>query len=176
MPQWLHDGADLVLTCMLHDQEMPKLAPADPTPETVARDIVDTWPDTAVAEIPGAWFFSLDPVRHFPNFATIVTNDDHDEASNLSREGVWRLNIGLGKGSFERLVGDQPKGGREPDYTALDTLLPHPVYAAQRFVAILNPSAQSFETLLKPLLAVAYERVERQHRLQKKDPGLSVLG
>ena len=148
---------------------MSDSTPSDPTPESVARYITETWPDTAVAAIPGAWFFSLDPVRHFPNFATIVTNDDHDQASDLNREGVWRLNIGVGKATFERLVGEQLAAG-DIDYTALDTILPHPVYAAQRFVAILNPSATTFESEIKPLLAEAYAKVERQHRLKSGEP------
>jgi hypothetical protein len=106
--------------------------------------------------IPGAWFFSLDPEKHFPNFATIVTNDDHDEGSpsNLSRPGVFRLNIGLGRATFERLVGSEV----EPDYAAIDRVLPHPVYARQRYVAILNPSAASFTSVVKPLLAEAHDR------------------
>jgi hypothetical protein len=137
----------------------------NPTPESTARFIVETWPETAVAEIPGAWFFSLDPVRHFPNFATIVTNDDHDQASDLSRDGVWRLNIGVGKATFERLVGAQVAAG-DIDYTVLDTILPHPVYAAQRFICILNPSRRTFDEVVAPLLEEAYRRVERQHRLQ----------
>jgi hypothetical protein len=45
------------------------------------------------------------------------------------------------------------------------------VYAAQRFVAILNPSSRTFDELCKPLLAEAYARVERQHRLQGKGAG-----
>jgi hypothetical protein len=144
---------------------MTHLDPADPTPESTAQFIVQTWPETAVAEIPGAWFFSLDPVRHFPNFATIVTNDDHDQASDLNRDGVWRLNIGVGKATFERLVGAQLAAG-DIDYTVRDTVLPHPVYAAQRFVAILNPSRATFDEVIAPLLEEAYRRVERQHKLQ----------
>ena len=148
---------------------MPDFDPVDPTPESTAAFIVETWPETAVAEVPGAWFFSLDPVRHFPNFATIVTNDDHDQASDLGRDGVWRLNIGVGKDTFERLVGAQLAAG-DIDYTVLDTILPHPVYAAQRFVAILNPSHGTFDEVVAPLLEEAYRRVERQHRLQAGEP------
>jgi hypothetical protein len=160
---------------MVHDLGMTEFDPAAPAPESIAAYITRTWPDTAVAEIPGAWFFSLDAERHFPNFATIVTDDDHDQASDLARPGVFRLNIGLGRETFERLVGAQVGGrlasGAAVDYTALDTLLPHPVYAAQRFVAILNPSAETFERLVKPLLEEAYERLARQHRLQHPGGG-----
>ena len=42
----------------------------------------------------GAAFFSLDPEKHWPNFATMVWTDDFDQASDLSRPGIFRLNIG----------------------------------------------------------------------------------
>src|SRR5260370_37364418 len=46
---------------------------------------------------------SLDDVRRFP-FATIVTKDygDFDNASNLDRPGIFRLNIGVSKESYAR--------------------------------------------------------------------------
>jgi hypothetical protein len=44
------------------------------------------------------------------------------------------------------------------DYAALDQLMPHPVYAAQSWVCVLNPSTERFESL-KPLLADAYDIV-----------------
>jgi hypothetical protein len=80
--------------------------------------------------------------------------------SNLARPGVFRLNIGVGKATFERLVGSVDA----PDYATLDRILPHPVYAKQRWVAILNPSGDTFERIVKPLIAEAYERVAKQHR------------
>ena len=76
-----------------------------------------------------------------------------------SRPGVFRLNIGtLSRETFARLVGGIPS----PDYTARDQVLPHPVYAKQRWVCILNPSDRSFEEIVKPLLAETHERVAAQ--------------
>ena len=109
----------------------------------------------------GATFFSLDD-KHWPNFATIVTTDEHDMGtpSNLARDGVFRLNIGVGRETYQRLVGSM----NEPDYAALDQVRPHPVYARQRWVAILNPSRQTFDDILKPLIAEAHERLARPRR------------
>jgi hypothetical protein len=70
---------------------------------------------------------------------------------------VFRLNIGVGKGTFERLVGSLV----DPDYAALDTVIPHPVYAKQRWIAILNPSRATFEGVVKPLVAEARERLAK---------------
>jgi hypothetical protein len=75
------------------------------------------------------------------------------------------LNIGLTRETFDRLVGDQ--AGAQVDYTILDRFLPHPVYAAQHYVSILNPSARTFEETIRPLLAEAFERVARQYRLRQ---------
>jgi len=129
----------------------------------------------------GDTFFSYDPDRNldpkhrFP-FVTIVTKDygDFDHASNLNRPGVFRLNIGISKQTYRSLFGPQPSPSGAAgavdtghDYTALDQLLPHPVYASQSWVCVLNPSVETFQTV-KPLLAEAYDRAVR--RQTKKRP------
>ncbi len=97
-------------------------------------------------------FFFHGADNKFP-FATIVTKDnDFDSASNLNRPGVFRLNVGVGKETFRALFGEQPSP--DIDYTALDRLMPHPVYAKMYWVSVINPSAATFETV-KPLLAEA---------------------
>src|SRR5690349_19373987 len=91
-------------------------------------------------EGPGAFdtFFIYDPERTFEGkqlfpFATIVTKDytDWDEKSNLNRPGVFRLNVGVGRDTFRSLFSSKS----EHDYTALDRLMPHPVYASQSWVS-----------------------------------------
>lgn len=95
----------------------------------------------------------LEPNRQFP-FATIVTKDygDFDCASNLNRPGVFRLNIGVPKATFQSLFGTPGSH----DFAALDKLMPHPVYGAQSWICVLNPSAATFQGLHK-LLAEAYD-------------------
>ena len=66
-----------------------------PGPATIVEYIRETYPETDILESGGTWFFSFDPERHFPNYATIVTNNDYDDGSDLDREGVFRLNLGL---------------------------------------------------------------------------------
>ena len=132
-----------------------------PTPDEITLWITETYPDTVIAQVLGATFFSLDE-QHWPNFATIVTTDEHDTGapSRLARPNVFRLNIGVGRETFQRLVGS----AHDPDYAALDTVIPHPVYAKQRWIAILNPSRQSYDDVVKPLVAEAYERLAKQRR------------
>ena len=132
-----------------------------PDPAEITSWITETYPGTVIAEAMGATFFSLDD-RHWPNFATIVTTDEHDMGapSNLARPGVFRLNIGLGKATFERVVGITT----EADYAVLDRIVPHPVYAKQRWIAILNPSRRTFDEIVKPLIAEAHERLAGPRR------------
>ena len=114
----------------------------------------------------GDTFFIYDPQRNFEGtrrfpFATIVTKDygDFDNASNLNRPGVFRLNIGVSKETFGRLFPEND----ERDFTALDVLMPHPVYGVNHWVSVLNPSDATFETL-KPLLSEAYDIAVRRAR------------
>ena len=132
------------------------------TIDEITRYIVETYPDTVIAKVGGGTFFSCDE-SHWPNFATIVTTDEFDQSSNLGREGIFRLNIGVGSAAFDRLVGEI----HDPDYTALDTIIPHPVYAPQQWIAVLNPSAETFDRTIKGLLAEAHEwvvSISRQRR------------
>jgi hypothetical protein len=131
--------------------------PVGPDPEAITRSILEHYPETVIAEALGATFFSLDE-KHWPNYATIVTTDDHDQASDLAREGVFRLNLGVDRATFERIAAAAP----EPDFTAFDQLFPHPVYAAQRWVSIVNPSASTWREVVIPLIALAHDRLAAQ--------------
>lgn len=113
----------------------------------------------------------LEPNRKFP-FATIVTKDygDFDNASNLNRPGVYRLNIGVSKETYRSLFGPPPRAPNPGstiatghDFTALDQILPHPMYAAQSWVSILNPSEVTFQSQVQSLLADAYNQVARKY-------------
>src|SRR3954470_14379016 len=88
----------------------------------------------------------LPPDHRFP-FVTLVTTDEHDQASDLNRPGVFRLNIGVNKETYQAMFGPQPafsKTGEVAntghDFTALDQIMPHPIYAAMSWVCVLNPS------------------------------------
>jgi len=112
----------------------------------------------------GDTFFIYDPDRNLEGagrmpFATIVTKDygDFDNASNLNRDGVFRLNIGVSKETYLSLF---PNDAAH-DFTALDVLMPHPVYARNHWVCVLNPSEATFHSL-EPLLVEAYEIAVRR--------------
>jgi hypothetical protein len=132
--------------------------PKGPDADALIRMIRETWPETDVATMTRGAFFSLDPEKHWPNFATIVWTDDFDQASNLTRPGAFRLNMGLGRATFEKLVGRVT----DPDCTAMDRIFPHPVYAKQRWISILNPSDATMRDVVMPLLTEAHDRLAAQ--------------
>jgi uncharacterized protein DUF6194 len=154
------------------------------TEDDIIRCVVSL-PDVAVvtaSETNGApevsWgdsFFFYDPEegdppgdRRFP-FATIVTKDydGFDTASNLDRVGIYRLNISVGRTKFEDLLGYPPAAHAEHqadfDYAALDQVLPHPVYATQAWVSILNPG-EATSAQARSLIADAHARAAARYR------------
>lgn len=129
--------------------------------------IRDAFPDAVVASIDSAVFFSLDE-SHWPNFATIVWTDEHDEGapSDLARPGVYRVNVGVDRETFARLVG----GMAHSDYAAFDRFIPHPVYAKQRWISILNPSHDTVRDSLMPLIEAGHDRLAGRHHAAKVQP------
>jgi hypothetical protein len=80
---------------------------------------------------------------------------------------VFRLNIGVGARTFEELfgpVGPEHLAGGGRDFTVTDTLLPHPVYARQHWISILNPSDDTFERVVWPLIVGAHEAAAKRYR------------
>jgi hypothetical protein len=138
------------------------------TEESVTQYITETFAHVHPAGAWGDTFFYYNPDPQQPDeiyFASLKTqDDDYDNVSNLNRPGIFRLNIGIGKATFQALFGAlPPRTGpsgeidTSRDFTVLDQLLPHPVYARQYWVSILNPSAATFERVVQPLLAEAYD-------------------
>jgi Family of unknown function (DUF6194) len=86
---------------------------------------------------------------------------------------VFRLNIGVSRDTFRALFGPAPSAESDKsttyDFAALDRLMPHPVYAPQSWVCVLNPSPETFEAV-KPLLAEAYSRVAARHASRQANP------
>jgi hypothetical protein len=88
-----------------------------------------------------------------------VTKDDYDDVSKLNRPDVFRLSIGLSRATFVSLFEAQPAppgdGGvanAGPDFTVLNMVMPHPVYGSMFWVCILNPTDETFQSKVVPLL------------------------
>ena len=119
----------------------------------------------------GDTFFFYDPdgvtvpEKRMP-FATIVVNyyPGFDESSKLSRPGVFRVNVSVSRETFDR----HDPHEMPIDYSVFDQVIPHPVYAAQSWLSVLNPGESTDDTL-RVLLSEAHTRArdryeERQAR------------
>lgn len=102
------------------------------------------------------------PLREQP-YATIVTKDyPGDTSSDLDPPGRWRLNIHAGRDRFRDLVGSDPRtAAAEPDTSAPDRFFPHPVYAQQGWVSVVNPGEATTAAALS-LLRDAHEAARRR--------------
>jgi len=110
--------------------------------------------------------FFYNPDGSFPKgiyFATIKESDGpNDKASNLNRDGIYRLSIGVGKKQYQHLFGEIPKRPAKGniveldfDFTTTGMFLPHPIYAWLGWVSINNPDNENLE-LVKELLDISY--------------------
>ena len=140
------------------------------TEDEIIQHITGSFDQVHIDEDQGNQFFFAGEERKFP-FVTLVRGDQYDKASDLERPGVYRLNIGVAKETYRGLFG-QPPGWAATDgvvdtghdFTALDQLMPHPIYAPMGWVCMLAPSVATFEAV-KPLIAGAYEvAMKRQAR------------
>ncbi len=98
---------------------------------------------------------------------------ENDSSSNLNREGIYRVNLGVRKQTFLNLFGHiparPPKGGvvdMDFDFTETDKILPHPVYGWMSWLCCLNPSAETSEEL-KPLIVEAHAYAKEKFEKRK---------
>ncbi len=149
----------------------------------ISRYVTEAFEGVDVVVDAGNSFFFYNPDSNVPPdhrfpFVTLVTSDLYDQFSNLNRPSVFRLNIGIGKQTFRSLFGDPARSsgsdsaqisgvnGSSSDFTALDQVMPHPVYGRMYWVCVLNPSDETFETQVRTLLAEAYELAVSKYKRQ----------
>jgi hypothetical protein len=129
---------------------------ASKTEVEIARHILETFEDVETQESCGYTFFFVGEYRMLPFVTLIGADTDYDQVSDLDRPGVYRLNIGVRKETFRSLFGEGKVDTSGFDYRTLDTIMPHPDYAPQHWVCVLNPSDTTWETV-QSLLAEAYD-------------------
>ena len=141
-------------------------------PSTIIEQICSTLPDVYPKPSWGETALFYNPGQRLPNgvyFCTLKEHDgQNDRASNLQRPGVFRLAIGLEPATYGRLFGPKParpaKGGVIDvayDFTALDQLMPHPIYGWMAWCQILSPSQTSWP-LLEPLIHEAHQKAAKK--------------
>jgi len=117
-----------------------------------------SWGETSLFYNPG------NRLPHGVYFCTIKEKDgDNDKASDLNRPNVFRVNIGLPKDKYLELFGEKPKRPAKGciidtghDFTAINQLMPHPIYGWMSWVCILSPTQEKFDEIY-PLIKLAYD-------------------
>lgn len=130
--------------------------------------ITKTYPEAETTTAFGYTMFFYQSDRILP-FATLISADyEYDHISNLDRPGVYRLNLGVSRQTFQSLFGTAKVDNSNYDFTALDVIMPHPEYAKQHFICVLSPSEATFERI-RPLLAEAFDIASRRFQRQNKN-------
>jgi hypothetical protein len=138
------------------------------TEAAIIQYITESFPGVETSDNFGYKFFFHGSERMLP-FASLANTDyDYDRFSNLNHPGVFRLNIGIRKATFQILFGTAGVTLTDFDFAALDRIMPHPEYAAQFFVCVLNPGEFTWETVQR-LLAEAHD-IALQRNAKRKKP------
>jgi hypothetical protein len=132
----------------------------------LTRYIAGTFKDVETTVNLGyTFFFYKDDDMH--PFATIAsTGNEYEKISALDRPGVYRLNIGLSRDTFQSNFGKGKIDVGPYDFTTLDTIMPHPEYSAQFFICVLSPSESTFEKI-RPMLAEAHDVAVKRYNKRK---------
>jgi hypothetical protein len=149
-------------------------------PQAILDDLCATLEGVAPKRSWGETALFYNPGRALPNgvyFCTLKDRDGaNDRASALDREGVFRVSIGVPPETYVRLFGPRParpaKGGvvtTGHDFTALDVLTPHPIYAWMGWVQILSPTTAIYATV-RPLIVDAHRFAAAKLRARRRSP------
>ncbi|HBI0890800.1 TPA: hypothetical protein I2Z89_RS13800 [Staphylococcus aureus] len=112
----------------------------------------------------GYSFFFVGNEHKLPFVSFADSDNEYDNVSNLDRNEIFRINIGVSKDSFNNLVNNQTNN---IDYTITNTFLPHPHYSSQNYICILNPkneNIQKTKEFIKEAHLIASKRFEKKEK------------
>ena len=150
---------------------MTTRSPAAAEPEEILTDLLGLDPGLVRQDYYGERSIFYNPGGAAPLGTIVASIKDrdgpNDKAANLSRDGVFRFAFQLGRQEYVRRFGAVPRRPQKGqavdvgrfDVTRLGELAPHPVYAWLRWVQILSPTRDQYESL-KPLLLESLDGVK----------------
>ncbi len=128
------------------------------------KDYILGLKDVEVVNEWGYIFYFYKDDHKIPFVSIAETDNPQDDVSQLHRDGVYRLNIGVSKATFNSI--NKKFIEKTIDYSQLDEMMPHPHYAKMQFVCILNPKNENIE-FTKRCINESYEnaklKYERKH-------------
>ncbi len=146
-------------------------------PNEIMKRITSNFDGVVVKSSWGETSFFYNPDQLLPHgvyFCTIKEKDGaNDQSSQLSRDGIYRLSFGLPKEKYVELFGRVPKrpekGGYVKtghDFTEINLLRPHPIYAWMGWVCVLSPTTEYFEEIF-PLIHLAHRKAVQGYQKKK---------
>ncbi len=137
------------------------------TPNDILSYCLSNLEGTTLVESWGEKGIFYNPNRALKRGVYVLTikekDGNNDKGSFLNRDNVYRVNVGLRKQTFIERFGyipERPSAGKiikmDYDFTILDTIIPHPVYAWMGWICVLNPSSKTFEEF-KAIIRESYE-------------------
>lgn len=147
------------------------------TPDEVLKYCLENLEGTVLVESWGERGVYYNPDNILKRGVYILTvkekDGDNDKSSNLNREKIYRVNLGVRKTTFIEKFDFIPKRPAKGcivdmnyDFSTTDKILPHPVYAWMGWICSLNPSEKTFEEL-KPLIQEAYDYAKEKFKKRK---------
>ncbi len=145
--------------------------------EEILKYCLENLKDTVLVESWGEKGIFYNPNNVLKRGVYVLTikekDGDNDKGSNLDRENVYRVNLGIRKKTFIKLFNEVPKRPNAGvivdinyDFTKLDKIIPHPVYDWMGWISVLNPSNKIFEKL-KPFIQESYEYAVEKFKKRK---------
>jgi hypothetical protein len=136
-------------------------------PEDIVKSLLKKFEHLHAKKTWGETSLFFNPDKKSPNgsyFLTLKESDgENDKASELDREGIFRVSFGVSRTTYGNLFGPKPprpsKGGvvqTGHDFRQTNNLMPHPIYAWMNWVQILNPSTKTWESM-QELIQESYQ-------------------
>lgn len=130
--------------------------------------LVDSWGEK------GIFYNPQNKLKRGVYILTVKEKDgENDQSSNLNRDGIYRVNLGVRKSTFIKLfnkIPNRPEKGKtvemKYDFSSIDKIIPHPVYAWMSWICCLNPSEKTFEEL-KPFITESYLYAKEKYKKKK---------
>lgn len=147
------------------------------TPDYILQYCLENLQGTVLVESWGEKGILYNPDRKLKRGVYILTvkekDGENDRSSDLNRENIYRVNLGIRKNTFINMFGAVPKrpdkGGivdMPYDFTEINNIIPHPVYAWMGWICVLNPTEMIFEEL-KPFIQEAYKYAREKYEKKK---------
>ena len=146
--------------------------------EEIFDYVTSEYEGIVIAENWGERGLFYNPDGKLPKGVYILTfkekDGPNDNASNVNRPNVHRLNLGISKDTFKIMFGELPERpaagsivNTGHNFESLDKMMPHPVYGWMSWICVLNPSSNTFEKL-KPLIHESIELAKVKYRKRVK--------